>query len=168
MTDRTDIACIIAEWWKSKQKEDITTLEDYLDAKTPAKPVELIDSEIVVEHHIRVADLPNKVETEKTRIYLRNGRTRTLLKVIKGKINGSKVAKAVKQERSCTTCYYESYYLDSIETDAIGREIKYKRRECNNAQAQDFYDRTVHIKMSAKEIKPAVNCPYWKEKLNSE
>ena len=127
---------------------------------------------IIVEHHIRIDDLPNKVSEDFTRFVLKkpDGR-RTLLKTIRNGVDVIDVLDAPSTAaKDCSTCRYEAYYLEEIDLDIQGREIKIKRRDCINMdqRAQDYFTKNVPYTLSRKDIPPVTGCGYWKGNLNGK
>jgi hypothetical protein len=187
MNDRTDISCMIAEWWhnqKLKRKTNLTTYEDYVkhNYEFSNEQFELLDSDIVIEKHLKVDSLnPVKISEDYEQLTVRRPDGK---KCIVGILHDTEKAdiwereiKTIEKaedlpkiENSCNTCQFEFYEIDGIDEDFLGKEIKFYRRDCwcLKPGAQDFFRRAVRLKLSKEEIKPAIDCPFWQPRNGKE
>jgi hypothetical protein len=163
MTDRTEIACIIAEWWHNQK-----------DKK------HLLESTITLEQFLQIDKLePLEIIEEKVQLVLKKpgGRRKVIWKQKK---NGHKVLKEKTYEfdginyqvtiedfqrlelenrlkmLGCDTCKSEIYYQSEQEDG-----LTYCR-DCLCADAQDYFNRKCVLKFSHAAIPPVTNCRCWK------
>jgi len=173
--DRSDIACIIAEWWHNqKVKRSKQSYEDFVSHHKFDPDLELIDSSITIEITMRVVSLdPMKLEEEGQRLVINKpGGGKIIIKNRNGKESLSKARKEANQEiikitgkekGCCTYCYHEDYYVENFGRSENGGDIIMNRRRCTNLSefAQDYFKRNCKFTLSKEEIPPIEGCPFW-------
>ena len=182
MNDRTEIACMIAEWWhnqkeKKRKKDEITTFEEMVNQKYEFSGLDIIDSQIVLERFMKIDSLnPLEISEDYSQLTIRSpdGHKHIIQKFRepKGKFLKNKKIELISpvntlktEDHCCNTCQYEAYYRDGIDEEIYGREITFNRRECLNhkPEAVFYFKDHCQIKLSKNEIFPVKNCPFWKQ-----
>jgi len=184
MTDRTDISQIgiwIAEWYHNqkakKRKDEITTCEQYIkkDYEFSNEQYELLDSDIIIEQHMKVDSLkPLRISEDYSQLTIRrpdghkciihrfdeNGKAPLNERIIK---TIARLETFTEIDNCCSNCQYEIYEKYAVDKEWVGKEIEYNRRDCMNLkeEAQRFFRSNVRIQVSKGEIEPAINCPWW-------
>jgi hypothetical protein len=150
MTDRTEIARVIYDWWKLQKEKK-----------------ELLESTITLEQFLKIEHLePLEVVEDVVRICIQvpGGRKKTIWKQKNGKKkNGHSLPEVDQIEISipvrlgCNTCRHEIFYTSEQEEG-----LTYNR-DCLCMDAQDYFNRCCPLKCSLGFIVPVKNCRFWKQ-----
>jgi hypothetical protein len=152
MPDRTEIACVIAEWWHNQKEkknllESTITLEQFLQIDK-LEPLEIVEEKV---------QLVLKKPGGKRKVIWKQGRNGS--KVLKEKsysfIDGNFQIKKEESRLGCDTCRYEIYYPSEEEDGQAWN------RGCLCDEAQDYFNRKCALKFSRCEIPPVTNCRCW-------
>jgi len=184
MTDRTDIACMIAEWWhtqkaKNRRKDEINGYEEFIGKKYQFanEETDLIDSTVIIERFLKVESLsPLKLSEDYSQLTIRRPDGKKCI-IQKFREPGGEIQKksesviltppasTFQDNHCCNTCKYEDYYLDGIDKELYGKEISFNRRECRsfNPEAISYFKDHIKITLSKGEIPPVIHCPFWKQ-----
>ena len=166
MTDRTEIACIIAEWWSLQKRKNKRKYDG-----SPFQVIDLIDTTISVEMVLKVDNVdPLEVSEDYSQLVIKgvmSGGPRIVkfeskmnlddfIQVKKDKVEFKPVTLIQPQNNNCSSCHHEIIYKSGEENE------KYKR-DCNNfnVNAQDFFRKNCKFTMSKSAIVPVVDCPFW-------
>lgn len=158
MTDRTQIAQLIYDFWKLQK-----------DKK------ELLESTITLEQFLKIENMePLEVVEDVVRICIQRpgGRKKTIWKQKNGKKRNGHTMPEVEQigidlpgKLGCNTCRHEIFYTSEQEEGLV------YNRDCLCDQAQDFFNRCCPLKRSLGFVPPVQNCRYWakvKETVKTE
>jgi hypothetical protein len=151
MTDRTEIARLIYDWWNLQKEKK-----------------QLLESTITLEQFLKIEHLePFEVVEDVVRICIQvpGGRKKTIWKEKNGKKrNGHDheteqkgIVINLSGRLGCNTCNHEIFYTSEQEEGLV------YNRDCLNMDAQDYFNRCCPLKCSLGFILPVENCRFWRQ-----